>query len=397
MWWIPREAGRRVHELASRFPAVLVTGARQTGKTSLLRHLYPEARYVTLDLPSAAERAEHDPDALLGEENSAPLVLDEVQYAPGLFRHLKLRIDRARERNGAFLMTGSQKFTLMQGVTESLAGRCALLELDTLSSVELSSLPGFSRSAVTELLFRGGFPALARDPELRPYDFFASYVATYLERDLRQLLRVSSLRDFERLLRACAMRSGQLLNFSDLARDVGISVATAREWVHLLEASNQLVLLEPYFANLGKRLIKAPKLYLRDTGLLCFLLSIDSAEALSRSPFIGAVWKTFVLGELLRAKTAQGSPAAVFFYRDTHGTEVDFAVELNGQVRLIEAKWTELPEPRHLESLRKVQAALGARAEGEHWLVCRTAHAHTLSKEPRLRAINPTAFRGWFG
>jgi uncharacterized protein len=292
--WIDRTVSRRLDTLSRQFPAVLVTGARQTGKTSLLRHAFPDADFVSLDLPSAAHQAEESPEQFL-RSRSEPMILDEVQYAPGLFRHLKARIDDDRHRMGRFLMTGSQKFTLMESLSESLAGRAAIVELQTLSAEEIRSAFPRREPGVAETLWRGGFPELYRNRSLDPRDFFTSYVATYLERDVRLALRVASLRDFERFVRSCAIRSGQLLNMADLARDVGIAGSTARDWISVLEASNQVLLLEPYFGNLGKRLIKTPKLYLCDTGILCFLLGFDSPSSMESSPFIGAIWETFVL------------------------------------------------------------------------------------------------------
>jgi len=306
-------------------------------------------------------------------------------------------IDSDRHRMGCFLMTGSQKFPLMKSVSESLAGRCAVLELDTLSASEVRAGLGRKAPGVAEMLWRGGFPELHRSPEMDPRDFFTGYVSTYLERDVRQALRVSSLRDFERFVRACALRGGQLLNLADLARDVGIAGTTARDWISVLEASGQVVLLEPWFNNAGKRLIKTPKLYFRDTGLMCFLVGLDSAEALVRSPFLGAVWETFVLGQVLRARVATGTAAKVFFWRDAHGTEVDFVVEHGGRLRLIEAKWTTSPNAgRDTASLLKVREQLGNGAAPEHWIACRTVHPHPLPGEPEVRVVNGFAFEGWF-
>jgi predicted AAA+ superfamily ATPase len=393
--WIERTLASRAVELAAQFPAVLVTGTRQTGKTSLLRHTFPKAAFVSLDLPSAAHQAEENPQEFL-RSRSEPVIIDEVQYAPGLFRHLKLRIDEQRHSMGRFLMTGSQKFSLMQSLSESLAGRCAVLELDTLSSQETRAALGGKSPTAAEFIWRGGFPELWRNPALNARDFFASYVATYLERDVRLALRVGSLRDFERFVRSCALRSGQLLNMADLARDVGVAGSTARDWISVLEASNQVLLLEPYFNNRGKRMIKTPKLYFRDTGLLSFLLGLDSPEAAARSPFVGALWETFVLNQLLRAKAATGSAATVFFWRDAHGTEVDFVLEHQGRLRLIEAKWVEqVADARALQPMQKVLPLLGKRAAKEHWLVCRTAHSHSLPNQPGIRLINGYTFTDW--
>jgi uncharacterized protein len=395
--WIDRRMSGQVLSAARQFPALVVTGGRQTGKTTLLRHLFPAASFASLDLPSAAGQAEERGEEFL-RSYQEPVILDEVQYAPGLFRHLKLAIDSRRTERGRFLMTGSQKFSLMHALSESLAGRCAVLELDTLASAEIATAFPGEPILPEDLLWRGGFPELWRDREIEPRLFYASYAATYLERDVRLALKVGNLRDFERFLRACALRSGQLLNLTELARDVGIAGTTARDWLSVLEASSQVVVLEPYFNNPTRRLIKTPKLYFRDTGLLCFLLGLESPPALASSPLSGAVWETFVLGQILRARAAAGSTGQVFFWRDSHGTEVDFLIEQNSRVRLIEAKWAEtLGAPRVLKPLRTVRDLLGERAAPEHWVACRTQHPHAPAGVPGVRLINAVTFDGWFG
>ncbi len=395
--WFSRAIAPQVLAAARQFPALVLTGGRQTGKTSLLLHLFPQAAFASLDLPSAAQQAEEDGERFLAGFPE-PLVLDEVQYAPGLFRYLKVAIDRRREGRGRFLMTGSQKFSLMQGIAESLAGRCAVLELDSLSASEIRSGLPEAELATEALLWRGGYPELWRDRDIDPRLFYASFTATYLERDVRLALRVGSLRDFERFLRACALRSGQLLNLSDLARDVGIAATTARDWLSVLEASGQMVLLEPYFNSPTKRLVKSPKLYLRDTGLLCFLLGLDRPSALAGSALFGAVWETFVLGQILRARAALGTAAQVYFWRDAHGVEVDFVIEHNGRVRLIEAKSTAaLVDVKVLKPLLGVRELLGERAEAEHWVASRTAHPHVPPGLPGVRLVNAVRFDGWFG
>jgi hypothetical protein len=395
--WIDRRISDQVLAAAGQFPAVVVTGGRQTGKTTLLRHLFPDASFASLDLPSAGFQADERGEEFL-RGFKEPVILDEIQYAPGLFRHLKVAIDARREERGRFLMTGSQKFSLMHALSESLAGRCAVLELDTLAGTEI--LAAFPDESILpeEILWRGGFPELWRDQEIEPRLFYSSYTATYLERDVRLSLRVGSLRDFERFLRACALRSGQLLNLTDLARDIGIAGTTARDWLSVLEASSQVILLEPYFGNLTKRLIKSPKLYFRDTGLLCFLLGLESPAALAASPLSGAVWETFVLAQILRARAAGGSAGQVFFWRDTHGTEVDFLIEQNGRARLIEAKWAEtLSDPRRaLKPLLAVRDLLGDQAAAEHWIASRTPHPHTPPGIPGVRLVNAVSFDGWF-
>lgn len=394
--WINRKLSQRVVELAKHFPAILITGARQTGKTALLRHSFSSAEYVTLDLPSAAAAAEHDGQAFLASFSDKPLLLDEVQYAPQLFRHLKVAIDADRHRTGRFLMTGSQKLSLMESVSESLAGRCAVLELDSLSAAEVIATLGRRAPSAEAWMWRGGYPELVRNPEMPAGDFYAGYVATYLERDVRQVLKVGSLRDFERFLRTCALRSGQLLNLMELTRDIGIAGSTARDWLSVLEATHVVQMLEPFFNNVGKRMIKTPKLYFRDTGLLCFLLGLDSPEALASSPFNGPVWETFVLGQIMRAKAATGSSAKILFWRDVHGEEVDFVIEHNGQLRLVETKWNESGENRQfIGPLQNVRDLLGVRAADENWIVCRTKHDHPHPSDPSVRVINGYRWNDW--
>ncbi|MEI6877357.1 MAG: ATP-binding protein, partial [Spirochaetota bacterium] len=265
----------RLTSSAERFPALVLTGARQAGKTTLLEACFPRHRYVSLDLPSLAEQAERDPIAFL-HANPPPLLIDEVQYAPGVFRHIKRAIDENRDAMGRFILTGSQSFALMAGVSESLAGRVVLFELENLSLGELvgAGLPGLTKGEIdwAALLVRSQFPELWKRPELPTADFLASYLATYLERDVRQILKVTSLRDFERFMRILAARSAQLLNKAEIAKDTGVSPKAINDWISVLEASGQIVLLEPWFRSFNKRMVKSPKVYFRDSGLLCRLL-----------------------------------------------------------------------------------------------------------------------------
>ncbi|MBX7117046.1 MAG: ATP-binding protein [Myxococcaceae bacterium] len=331
-------------------------GARQTGKSSLLKRLFPNHRVVSLDLRLTAQQAEESPESFL-KENPPPLIIDEVQYAPGLFRHLKMAIDRNRSENGQFILTGSQKFAFMKEVSDSLAGRAAILELPGLSAQEI--INGIGRTPdLSELLARGGFPAMWADEKIPIQDFYQSYVSTYLERDLRQLLDVGNLRDFERCLRAYATRAGQLLNKSDVARDVGISPTTSGHWLSALQASNQITLLEPFFGNVGKRLTKSPKLFLNDVGMLCFFLGLTQA-ALSQSALVGAVWENFVHRELSIHLHNRHPERSLWFYRDQQNREVDFIVQGPfDHLRLIDAKWAEIPSSAAFDKLTSVAAIL---------------------------------------
>lgn len=377
-----REISNLIEDLSQQFPAIVLTGARQTGKTTLLRALFPHHHYVSLDLPSAAELAEREPELFLAQ-HPAPLLVDEVQYAPGLFRHLKMAIDRDRHTNGRFILTGSQKLNLMKAVSDSLAGRCAILELETLSFEEISQHFPYPKQ-VDELLqtiVRGGFPDLWRDPSINADAFYRAYLGTYLERDVRQILNVASLRDFERFLRACAARSSQLLDKAALGREVGVSSKAINDWLSVLQASNQIQLLEPYFENLGKRLIKSPKLYLSDTGLLCFLLGLDE-RALPQSPYLGAVWESAVYAQLRKGRDKAGNRTTLWFYRDAQQREVDFVVAVGNERHLIEAKWTENPSTRDSQSLQSVAQIMKARGKAPQVrgsIVCRTPHLSVLS------------------
>ncbi len=326
--------------MASR-PVLVLSGARQTGKTSLLRDALPTFNYVSLDLPRDAEQAEHAGDSFL-EAHPAPLIIDEVQYAPGLLRYLKHAVDADRDQPGQYALTGSQKFGLMQGVTESLAGRAAIVELHSLSLLELEAHVGVleSRSALLDAMWRGGYPEVhARD--LEPVRYFSDYIATYLERDVRQALNVRSLRDFDRFLRLCALRTGQLLNLNSLASEVGVTVNTIKSWLSVLEASGVIHLLPPYFRNIGKRLVKAPKLYFMDTGLAASLVGLRSPTELENSALIGPFFETLVVGQVIRAYAARAVPAPIYFYRDYSGREVDLVVAVGEKMHLIECKWSE--------------------------------------------------------
>ena len=353
-----RHISQRLLNLAKFFPAIVLTGARQTGKTTLLRHLFPDHHYVTLDIPSVAESAETDPEAFL-EAHPTPLLIDEVQYAPNLFRHLKIEIDKNPEQAGQFILTGSQKFTLMQGVSESLAGRAGIIELECLSPMELGEdYRNFVESnGPSKTLARGLYPKLWKNQDFPSHEYYGSYIATYLERDVRQLLNVNSLRDFDRFMRACAIRSGSTLNKAELAKDVGIHHKTANDWIGVLAASNQVTLLEPYFNNETKRIVKSPKLYFNDTGVLCSLLGLRESN-IAEYADIGKIWETHLFAKMRMENGIREVGASLWFYRDQVGLEVDFLAEKAGQLDLIEAKWSQNPSSKSTTPMKKLSKKL---------------------------------------
>jgi len=308
------------------FPAVLVTGPRRSGKTTMLRHLFPSCRHVLLEDPDVVARIRADPRSFL-DSLTLPVILDEMQNAPELFAYVRARIDRHPERKGEWLLTGSQEAPLMKGVTESMAGRSAVFSL----------LPFSAEEAPTMNLLRGGFPEVLAAPGVADI-WFRSYVQTYLERDVRALSNLGDLETFGRFVRLCAGRSGQLLSLSGLAADCGVAQPTAKRWLSVLEAGFIIALLRPYHRNYGKRLIKAPKLYFLDTGLLCYLLNLREPQDLLHRAERGAVFETFVVAEVIKNFLHRGETPALWFWRDVAGHEVDLLVEVGGELLPIEVK-----------------------------------------------------------
>ena len=373
--WVDRSMEPLLRERASTRPVIILTGARQSGKTSLVRRVFPSHSYVSLDLPSEAEQAEADSDSFLAR-HPPPVIIDEFQYAPTLLRYVKATVDRHRHRRGTFLLIGSQPFNLMKSVADSLAGRASIVQLEPLSYAEArATLPEL---AAEDFLVRGGFPELWSDPKIDSRDFYRSYVATYLERDVRQLLQVISLRDFQRFLRASAMRTAQLLNRADLARDVAIGGSTASAWISVLEASHQIMLLEPWFGNRTKSLIKRPKLFMRDTGLASFLCGVQSPADLLSSPFVGALWETLVCAEIRRAQLNRLGGCDLNFWHDG-AREADFLLHRGGRFHLADAKSTQHPQSRDAASLKKVAKHLPVDSVRTMSVICRAQNPYPIT------------------
>lgn len=331
---IPRLAQTTAQRLAQGFPILTITGPRQSGKTTLARTLFADRPYVSLEDPEHREFAHSDPRGFLARFREGA-VIDEVQHVPALFSYLQGVVDE-RRRMGDFILTGSQQFGLMARIGQSLAGRVGRLELLPFSAAELAAA-GRLPADLDTLLWQGGYPPLYDRP-LSPSDWFPNYIATYLERDVRQLLQVRDLTLFQRFVRLCAARTGQLLNLSALAADSGISHTTAREWLTVLEASYLVWRLAPYHRNFGKRLVKTPKLYFLDTGLAAALLGIREADTLGIHAQRGALFETWVVSELIKQRFNAGRPPDLYFWRDNTGNEVDVLFESGSRLQPIEIK-----------------------------------------------------------
>lgn len=360
MVYRPRTLEDRFVDAANQFPVVLLAGPRQVGKTTLLEHLMgPSRRYVSLDDIALRTLARTEPDLFL-QRFSPPVLIDEVQYAPELFSSIKQHVDRHRAP-GAFWLTGSQQFSMMQRVTESLAGRVAIVNLLGFSMresdgrslrmppfvpVEAALEPRLADHGVTSLtsvyrrVFMGSYPALVTGQVRDLALFFRSYVQTYLERDVRSLVNVGDLETFGRFLRVVAARTGQLVNYSDLARDGGISVNTARSWLSTLVASFQVFLLPPFHENISKRLYRTPKLYFLDTGLCAYLTGWTSPETLEGGAMSGAILETWVVAEIIKSWWHRLEEPQLSFYRDKDGREIDLVILLDGKLHPVEIKKT---------------------------------------------------------
>ena len=338
-----------LNRLAQSFPVVAITGPRQSGKTTLVRRVFSDKPYVSLEDPAERAFALEDPRGFLARF-AAGAVFDEAQRWPDLFSYLQGMVDVDRSP-GRFILTGSQQFGLLSGVTQSLAGRVGMTRLLPLALGELPA-GDVESLGLDGLMLRGLYPALHAQP-VTPEDWFASYVATYVERDVRQVLNVQDLSAFQRFLRLCAGRTGQLLNLSALAGEAGIAQSTARAWMSVLEASDLVYLLPPYHRNFGKRVVKSPKLYFVDVGLACWLLGIRSAEVLNLHPLRGALFETWVVGEFLKARLNVGQPPDLYFWRDNNGLEADIVFEMAGRLQTVEIKSGQTVTPDYIRAGQK--------------------------------------------
>lgn len=381
MRYLPRMLEAALLKARRNFPAIVLTGSRRVGKTMLLRHVLPGADYRLLEDPDVLARVRTDPRGFL-DELKPPVILDEVQNAPELLAYVRTRIDVAPRRTGQWFLTGSQESELMRGVSESLAGRAAILHLLPLGTQESPKVD----------LWLGGFPEVIARPRARDL-WFSSYLQTYLERDVRAVTQVRDLATFRRFMGLVASRHGQILNKTDLAGPLGVSVHTIAQWLGVLETTGLLALIPPYFENFGKRLLKSPRLYWLDSGLASHLLGLRSRSELERSPFYGALWEGFVAAEIVKVQLNSGGRRELYYFRDEQGLEVDFVLPApRGKLRLVEVKATRTPLPAMARPLQSLGRNLGERAD--MWLLHRSSKmpAETEAIAPGVKAVELSRF-----
>jgi predicted AAA+ superfamily ATPase len=347
MKYVTRALEKEIMRASTAFSASIVTGPRRSGKTTLLRHCFPDAAYVLLEEPDVIDRIRNDPRSFL-EELRRPAILDEIQNVPELLSYIRAEIDAAPEEKGVWFLTGSQEAALMRGVSESMAGRAAIFQLLPFSQTE--------EAAVS--LLKGGFPEVIARPSTRDL-WFRSYIQTYLERDVRAVLAIKDLATFRRFLALLATRVGQVLNKTSLAGPLGVSVPTVTEWLGVLEITAQIIIVPPFYENFGKRITKAPKIYFADSGLAAHLLGIETEASLRKSPFLGPLFEGLVASEILKHQLHHGKPKALYHFRDRQGLEVDFIVPRGeNRLTLIESKATRTPQSNMAKPLGQLLPAI---------------------------------------
>lgn len=391
--YITRQIEPRIKKYASQFPAVLLTGPRQSGKSTTLKKIFGRThKIISFDDPLLRERALIDPQLFL-ENLPDRVVFDGIQYALQMLSYLKMNIDRRRQKRGIYILTGSQQFSLMKGLTETLAGRVGVLTLLPFNCHEIQtaqSLKQVQRKA--ESLFikaclRGSFPEIVVHPKIDASAWYGSYLTTYLERDIRSIYNIGSLREFQRFMQLLASRCSQILNLSNLANDLGVAVNTVKNWISVLEASQIIYLLSPYYQNMGKRISRNPKVYFLDCGLVCYLTGLVTKEHLLNGPMAGALFENYCIQETIKSFFNKGRRPNIFYLRTHNGLEIDLLIERNLKIYPLEIKLTKSPTvgmANPIERFRKVFSKLKI-MPGK--IVCLTEDENPLSRTVSVQNI----------
>ena len=405
--YIERHCEQAIKRMEKNFSAVLVTGMRQVGKTTMLQKIHPDMNYVTLDDLKILQSAKEDP-SLFFEVYKPPVIVDEVQYAPDLFPYVKMKSDRNRKK-GMFFMTGSQSFHLMKNVSESMAGRVGIIQLAGLSLREINNVRYYDNflptgkhiDAMSKLsiepdywmimhtIHKGSFPALyeseTNDKEWN--DFYTAYFRTYIERDVRQLTQIGDATAFMKFMQVAAASTGQLLNYSTISKSIGKDVTTIQRWMSVLEASGIIYILPPYHKNVTKRVVKTPKLYFLDSGLVCYLTGWNTTEQMALSTRAGAIFESYAFSEILKSFYNDGnSKPPLYFYRDSDGNEIDIVIENGSFLHPIEVKLSGTPNKSDIKSFGYLEQIDGMK-KGEGCIVCMSKEPLFLSRDDRVVPI----------
>jgi hypothetical protein len=384
-----REIETELKTLAKGYPVVTIIGPRQSGKTTLVRAVFPDKPYVNLEIPDVRELAQTDPRGLL-EKYPNGAIFDEIQRVPALLSYIQAIVDET-DQKGMFILTGSHQLELHESISQSLAGRTAILSLLPMSLHELASagidLP------LDEAILKGGYPRIYKD-KLDPTTVYRNYLQTYVERDLRQLINVKDLSQFERFLRICAGRVGQIINLEDVGGEIGLSSHTVKEWISILEASFIVFRLQPYFENFGKRLVKSPKLFFTDVGFACCLLGIENESQVSRDPLRGHLFENLVVLELMKSRLNQGKDPQLYYYRDVQRNEVDVIFKEGNQLIPIEIKSSKTYHSEFLEKVELFQKLAGSKAPKGYLIYGgaqeqKVRSIELLNYKQAIRVVNP--------
>lgn len=403
--YIKRHIEPIIEKSKAGYPAVLIVGARQVGKSTVLKNLYPSMKYETLDDPFLLQTIEADTVGYLKLQGT-PFIIDEVQRVPNLFLGLKYMID-TQKHDGMYLLTGAQKFELMKNVSESLSGRISLINMLGLSSRELAGddfrepfLPttdyllrrdtkiSTDQATLWARIHRGSMPKLYDNPDLDWEQYYAGYVATYLERDVRQLEQVGDILKFLQFMTALASRTGELLNMNSIAQDVGVSATTVKRWLAILQRSSIIYLLQPFSLNVSKRVVKTPKVYFTDTGLVCYLCKWLTPETLCNGAQAGGIFETYVVSELLKSYYNTGKEPPLYFFRDTNGKEVDVLIYQNGTLYPIEIKKTSSPNVKDIKHFATLVNAFPTLKIGEGGVICTQDRLLPLGSSNRIIPVS---------
>lgn len=344
---ITRIISNRLLALSKKIPILTITGPRQSGKTTLAKMTFPDYRYISLENPDNLDFALSDPKGFLNTYGQK-IIIDEAQYAPKLFSYIQTIVDEKKE-NGLYILTGSQNFLLHAKISQSLAGRVIIFNLLPFSYDELKNTK-YKINKLSELIVKGFYPRIY-DSGLNPADWYQSYIQTYLEKDVRQLLNVGDINAFRNFLRVCAGRCGQVLNLSSIGNDLGFTYQTVKKWLSVLEQSYIIYFLQPYFENFNKRILKSPKLYFYDTGLVCALLGINSHESFELHYLKGNIFESFVISELLKNKFNTGIPNEFYYWKDLNGNEIDCIISNGPELKAVEIKAAETIKSEFFKTL----------------------------------------------